>query len=154
MNISACVFVCFVISSIISPVFISARVAQVYTTCLANAKKLSMSMLVYGSDHDDRMPLAANWRSASAPNSSSLLCPQANSPWSYAMNRSMAAEKYSDVEDPLNTVLIFETDSQIENVVGGAESFVTRHGGLGTVAMTDSHTNRKKFSDPKLRWKP
>jgi len=112
--------------------------------------------MIYCSDNDDRFPPDPKWFDILAPMSpEGDKCPDAKSPYSYAMNPSMSTVKLDDIEEPANTVLFFEADAYAPNASGEKEWFSPRHNGRGSVALSDGHTKRMNSEMiDKYRWSP
>ncbi|HVT12655.1 MAG TPA: hypothetical protein VHE55_10340 [Fimbriimonadaceae bacterium] len=115
---------------------------------------------MYAQDFDDRLPPSRQWRTASVdyyrnafyPDDRQLRCPDAKSPWTYAMNSALSKLGTGSMTHPETTALIFDADSQVPDAYGGRDMFRLRHSGLGTVSFADGHAKLVKPDDP--RWTP
>ena len=123
-------------------VMLSAREVSPRISCLSNVKQLGMGMLMYTADHDDHYPLASVWHTALVPytkNEDLLHCPEATSPWSYAMSGSMSGVAYETIEAPELRVLLFEANAALPDASGGREWLAPRHKlGLAIIGFADS----------------
>ena len=98
--------------------------------CLSNIKQLGTAMAIYASDYDERYPLAASWHEELGPytkNEDLFHCSVATSPWSYAMNASMAGTHEETIKDPTFKVLLFEANAALPSASGGREWLMPRH---------------------------
>lgn len=138
------------------------------TACLSNIRQLSLVNLMYAADNDDTLPLADNWREVSEPYikpeedylqqkyvKREMKCPIATTPWHYAMNTQAAGYQIENGHDELDyeRVMLFEADAYLPNASGGAEWFVMRHDGFGTIGFVDGHAKFiSEKSAHKLVW--
>ena len=103
-------------------------------TCTRHMNHLAQALDMYLADDGGVFPPAKNWCEAMMPylNDKSLLkCPNsAATNCSYAYNRNLEFRKVSEIKDPTNTVVFFESDRGWD--AAGDASFLTkspRHGG-------------------------
>lgn len=125
-------------------------------------KWISKTLPEYAKNHEGRLPPADNWykglidyaETSTDPNinnSSSRLKKQTR----FALNLGVAGMPLSGIDH--NTVLIFETNSPVERLVGGPESITAAcHYGKGCVVLfADMHVAFVRAEDfNNLRWKP
>ncbi|MCB8933321.1 MAG: hypothetical protein M9921_00105 [Fimbriimonadaceae bacterium] len=130
------------------------------TECLSNIKQIAMSMVMYAGDHDGRFSLAATWYRELPPyagNEALFHCPLATSPWSYAMDRSMAGANAETLKDPEEHVLIFEANAALPDASGGREWLVPRHPSgdktVANIAFADGHARAYTFDEAaQFKW--
>lgn len=133
-----------------SPFMNQAKTAAKQTSCLSNAKQLVLGTIMYCADYDDVFPNANKWRSSIMPyvkNTEIFRCPddKSGSPSSYRMNPKLSKVSVAALEEPANTVLVYE---------GDGNGFIPRHGGKGSVAFADGHAKMiAAAAYPRLRQK-
>src|SRR5688572_32710390 len=77
------------LGAVLFPVFANAREAARASSCKSNLKQLSLAMLMYAQDYDDRLPPAQEWLTAAQPYYKRPTvgnCPTAPGPGGYAFN--------------------------------------------------------------------
>jgi prepilin-type processing-associated H-X9-DG protein len=127
--------------------------------CMSNEAQLALAMLAYSADHDERLPIPANWAPAIFPygglrHSGAIVtsiygCPSqrrqpevAGIPWesgqglSYAMSLALPFGKVDDCPVPAMTPLLFESDRVPAAVPNQA---ALRHQGGAIFAYLDGH---------------
>lgn len=136
------------LSATFMPVVLSAKVAGERTACVGNLKKIAMSMHVYIVSSDDVFPPADQWYTlvgeAEPPQ-----CTAAVSPYSYGMNRNLSSVSANEIEEPSNTVLIFEMDGQTPNASGTEKHQVVRQGHTAAAmvdGLVDSNGREKRWT--------
>jgi prepilin-type processing-associated H-X9-DG protein len=137
------------------------------TVCATNLKTLSLAMIVYANDNENRLPFSDNWCDVLIQEADvspkSFLClgdDAVEGQSSYALNRNAAETLFRNL--PPNMVLLFETsDGQTAgrhwNLVGGPESITTEHhkGDGCNVAFVDGHIEFVRADRiHTLRWTP
>lgn len=141
--------VTFSCSAIVIPVLVAARPASSKATCLSNIKHLGSGLLIYATDHDDRLPLVSNWHIAATPywekDPSIRKCPQAEEPFTYAMNQAMSGLSLKKMADREQRVLLYESTSP-------TGSFVKRHRERGSVFFADGHAKLIENKPGEAKW--
>ena len=128
------------------PNFSKQRTTAQQATSESNLKQLSLSIMQYTQDHDDKLPDADKWvdeiypyvkseaifRDPSAP---------AGEKWSYAYNRTLSDVSLSKLDGPSSTVMLFESNSGLKNASDTGESIPIpgRHHGGSDFAYADGH---------------
>ena len=110
-------------------VFSSAESAKIRTLCQSNLRALAHAQLAYAADYDDRLCLTEHWMdstsrylSSAARQPSVWHCPSvAADAGGYAMSRSLAGRIVSQIDNPREEVLLFETAVTGRNISGGNE---------------------------------
>jgi hypothetical protein len=141
--------------------------------CQSHMSELGKAIFNYKDKHDGHLP-QANWCDLIRENSSvslkQLICPKSHmhaGECSYVMNKFVAGSKLSDL--PLDTVILFETDSgnksllhdanhpKLWNLCGGPEllTFLHYEGKRPSVCVLYADGHVLAETDPNcLRWKP
>jgi len=126
------------------PVFQRARESARKAVCLSNMKNLSLAVYMFEADHDYCFPDASRWVEELTPymkNETVLICPndKSGARSSYAMNAALSGKCYTDLLDPANTVVFFETAFPGQNPTGGVEDIAIpgRHFGGNCYALAD-----------------
>jgi hypothetical protein len=121
--------------------------------CRENLKALSLGLLMYASDWDDRLPPADRWADVidgakylpdrdTAQRATLFHCPAATgTPYGYALNRSVAGGSLADI-DVIRTALLFETDAAERNA----------HGSRRDLARTRHFNLNAAFCDGRVVW--
>ncbi|UCH33137.1 MAG: hypothetical protein JSV65_11130 [Armatimonadota bacterium] len=144
------------------------RVVDEYThggnrsTCLSNLHALSLAARMYAQDNSGRLPPADAWSDAIwgqgyITNRKALICPAAPELRSgYAFNRALGGLQASEIADPEQTVLLFDSDLGW-NGTGGLEALCSppRHGGVNIVAAVGGDASAVTPDDERhLIWQP
>jgi len=129
---------------VLYPVFSRARATARKAICLTNVKQVSLGLLMYTSDWNDICPNSANWCETVdeyIKNRDALVCPDArNHDCGYAYNAALSDLHLSAVDDPADTVALFESDRGW-NAAGGSEllPMEPRHLGGDNFGYLDGH---------------
>ncbi len=94
--------------------FSSARVMAHRTGCRANLKQFSAALFRYAEKHKNHLPDAEHWREAVRPYlkpDESLVCPDTKIGDGYAMEQRLSKIDLNTLENPAETILIYETDA-------------------------------------------
>jgi len=112
--LSAFMLVAILPAMLLFPVFSRARATARKTVCLTNVKQVSLGLLMYTSDWDETYPDSANWcedLDEYVNDRGVLVCPEApKQDCGYAYNASLSNAKIIGIDDPANTVGLFESD--------------------------------------------
>ena len=143
------------------PVFHTARLNAVKSSCQSNLKQLGLAALQYIQDSDEKFPNCARWQDEIMPyvrNPALLRCPGApNLEFGYAMNAALSQTFLVLLEDPSRTPLFFDSDLGGANAAGGLESLChpARHLGRNNIVFADGHVTAVKPEDvASLLWVP
>lgn len=140
----------------VTPTLQSARSASIRADCSSITKDLSISLLLYAEDYDERLPAAVHWRTVLKEHGeSNYRCREANSPYSHAFNSAVSNARLGDADQPADTVMVFEAEAWGPNASGGRDWLAKRHGKgtLANVGMLDGHTTRvSSYNDEKFGW--
>jgi hypothetical protein len=134
--------------------------------CMSNLHQLVVAIHIYEQAHDGRLPVVGKWcdlllESDANLSVSAFKCPAArDGPCTYAFNKNLDGRRLSDVNDPAQVVLLFETEAGW-NLSGGEESVKTRHesrmGNFFNVVFCDFSVGicrEEQLAERPLRWKP
>lgn len=135
----------FVWDALIRPIFYSnpARIRE--RACTTNLKSIGRAVLVYAHDWDEHLPLDNRW--AAKPGGfgpydiNSLRCPDAISPYGYALNARVAGISLAAIADLSHRVAVFESDNQKTGAMTGTQTLPLkpRHGGRDAYIFLDGH---------------
>lgn len=113
-----------IMAAILFPVFAKGREAARTATCISNANKIGMAMVMYSKDNDDNYPVAGNWTdsiSSTLTDKASLICPSAQSDQTgYAMNKKLSGMSLNMLQNPPDTIMNFDSTPG-DNPNGGIE---------------------------------
>jgi hypothetical protein len=129
--------------------------------CVSNISQLSVGVMMYATDNNERLPAGTNWCDVLMPYvkiERTYVCGlgKRGQKSHYAFNAKLAGREMKDIQTPAQTVLIFEADSGW-NAAGGQELFPAkpRHDGLHAVGFADGHAELVQAARlEKLRWEP
>lgn len=124
--------------------FVQKRPVYYRIPCVSNIKSLSLAMIMYSADNDDRLPPAANWSDLLGQyvkNHEVTRCPSAKVGGYYALHSSAAEVNVKKVKDPQLRAMLFESDSTSPNPSGGFEILPAKswHGDQFAVSFLDGH---------------
>jgi hypothetical protein len=135
-----------VLPAILFPVFSQARRAAVRAQCMSNVKQLVNGSLMYASDFDDKLPVAAKWQDSIEKYMpyypEAFTCPalrRSGGRNGYAAAKDLSGKKLDQIRTPATTVWIYETADLARNANGDpvAEPPPNRHGPGRTVGHAD-----------------
>jgi hypothetical protein len=139
----------------------SARRSEARNICLNSVKQVSIAALIYATDSDDRMPLAANWYDATAQyrENRPYVCPLDSPGHVFGFNANLHAVDSARMAVPSDVPLIFETGATGSNPTGtGFTSLAFRHGKSDPkahIARADTSTISYSTARAKtLQWMP
>ena len=127
--------------------FTQARDKARLTASLSNLKQLSLGVIQYSQDHDEKMPDADKWVDELSPyvqNIKTLLrdpSAPAGEEYSYAFNRTLSHQPRAAFDAPASTVLLFESTAGVKNASDTGQSVPKpgRHLGGTDYAFADGH---------------
>jgi uncharacterized protein (DUF983 family) len=105
-----------ILMAILFPVFNQARGKARQASCLAFIRQVDMAVLRFADDHQGKLPDADHWADEImpyVPNKHVFHCPdQLNKEAlsGYAFNRALSGKNIADLDNPADTVLVFESD--------------------------------------------
>ncbi|HEY3397067.1 MAG TPA: prepilin-type N-terminal cleavage/methylation domain-containing protein [Armatimonadota bacterium] len=160
-----------ILAAILFPVFARARAKAQQSNCLSNVKQLTLGMLMYVSDNDERIaPIGwagfGAWPNLILPyvkNQQIFLCPSSSkysgANWpsvNYAQSQNLAAIAQNSIKQPAKTIFVLEADAAGGRGFGTAD--LTFMYGCSTEAAYDNMTVRHNgganygFADGHAKW--
>lgn len=130
-------------------VMAQAQSAAKATSCLSNLKQISLAMLLYMNDHDDKFPKSLvgieGVLNIYTKNGKIWRCPEDTGTGpSYTFNPAIAGKSATIIAEPALTVLVYE---------GSKGQLAFRHKGRAAVAFCDGHVKMFTPENAKsLRW--
>ncbi|MFQ3677605.1 MAG: hypothetical protein SNJ74_06665, partial [Fimbriimonadaceae bacterium] len=124
--VAVCVPCMAIPAAVLFPVFQEAKVAAQKTLSVSNLKQQATGVALYTADNDDRLPLASNWRAATASyvdDAAVFDFPPVREGWQYAFYGPVSGLVRSELADPRDTPLIFESRATGSPTVGGVSDF-------------------------------
>ncbi len=113
-----------------------AVIASRKSQCYSHLRRVANDLTLYTVDNDGRYCPGSDWDKL-VKDPADLKCPSADGPVSYAFNQRLLGFDSSKLEDPANTVLVFDAEGKS---VGGQELLArTRHLDHPNVACADGH---------------
>ena len=115
--------------------------------CRENLKQLSLALLQYSDDWDNKMPVSNHWVDAidgkyvKPDNKNPVFkCPSSPSPYGYAMNRA-AGNVSLTTFDMSRQVLLFEIDGGTRNANGSVQNLAHRRHHMLNCSFCDGHVH-------------
>lgn len=162
-----------VLGAVLMPVFSQAREKARTTSCQSNLKQLSLAMLMYVQDYDEKYPPKGVWSGGTMPyvkNYMVYLCskghllsptvylgtPPPPTPTHYGFNSALPGLTLQKIISPASTIALFETKGPNE---GGASDVAQpgRHQGGNNFGFVDGHVRWFKDGSPSqmgMSWSP
>lgn len=116
-------------------------------TCRSNLRQLSMGLMMYAQDHDDRLPPAAGWETLTYPyykNSGIRICPsQPRLANGYGFNLLLDGKRLNGIPSPEKATMLFESRSGAVDATDALLSWTTPHLGEGNAAFADGHVRAR-----------
>ncbi|MCS7301631.1 MAG: DUF1559 domain-containing protein [Fimbriimonadales bacterium] len=127
------------------PAFAQAREKARATQCMSNLKQLSLAMLTYAADYDDRLPPAPRWSDSIAArirDPITFRCPSVPpGKFGYAMNSRLSHQRISELVDSHTTPLLYDSSNLERNAHDAFSSLPNppRHVQVNNVVYADGH---------------
>jgi prepilin-type processing-associated H-X9-DG protein len=139
-----------ILAAILFPVFAKAREKARQASCAANLKQISIQMLGYSQDYDDKFPPADHWMDSLEPYRSDsgetvYHCPairgQSTETYGYAYNRNVATKPTNKIADPRIKMLAYDSSTLTRSASdpGTSRPEEGRHSNGNNVAFADGH---------------
>lgn len=143
-------------AAVLFPVFARAREAARVSVCMSNMKQFAMAAHMYAGDHNGKLPTMTGWRTQLK---SYLPKPIeemqiASGEATIAFNKNMGGLSLSNIQNPSEKVLFFETCLDIPNDSGSRADAVLLHGGAGIFAFVDGHVQKLSEVPGQSKWVP
>ena len=130
--------------------------AELYRESLTRMSALSRGMLMYGNDWDDALPPAGRWMDATGPyvqDESAYVSPALEgraTEYGYAFNLALAGVTTGTIEDPYNTVLIFDSSITTRNATAPTDSMANppRYGTDNTISYANGRVKDSEIINP------
>lgn len=143
------------------PVFHTARLNAVKSSCQSNLKQLGLALMQYVQDYNEKMPNCAEWQEAILPyvrNPILFKCPGApDLEFGYAMNSALSGAFLTLLDDPSRVPVFFDSALNRANAAGGLEDICDppRHLGRNNIVFADGHVTAMMPEDiASLIWVP
>jgi prepilin-type processing-associated H-X9-DG protein len=124
-------------------IFNRAREVGRRVSCMRNMKELSLGMMQYLQDNNDRYPPARQWHDAVMPyiqDKEVFHCPSVTSGKNgYAMNWKFSEKSESVVKEPAFMILLYESTALKTNHSGEGRDMAFRHMDGANMAFADGH---------------
>jgi hypothetical protein len=117
-TVGVCLLFTVVLAAILFPVFSSARVKAREVACASNVKQLSLGVLMYSQDYDERLPPATTWGTMTMPyvkNTQVHYCPERPGTFSYAYNQKLNLRPLEKVSDPMGAPMLYDSSTGLPN---------------------------------------
>lgn len=143
-----------VLAVILFPVFAQAREKARTTQCMNNLRQLSLAMLAYAADYDDRLPPAPRWSDSIAArirDPITFRCPSVPpGKFGYAMNSRLSRQTMSKLENGHAIPLLYDSSNLERNAHDAFSSLPSppRHGRVNNVAYADGHVRAVPAQSP------
>jgi hypothetical protein len=112
--------------------------------CQQRVKAVTLAILMYNQDNDERFPLAANWMDAIHPEfQDSLHCPSVPVPgYGYAFDSRLAGVSYAQLHNVIRTGVIYDSTNLMRNASDPGTSLPEpgRHNRINSMGLADGHT--------------
>jgi prepilin-type processing-associated H-X9-DG protein len=128
-----------------APALMGERAKAMQEASQSNLKQIALGIIMYTQDHNEKMPDADKWVSEIMPyvrNEAVFRDPAAPGlKWGYAFNRTLSGVSLADLDEPAQTVLLFESTDGKKNAADAGASVPTpgRHNGGTDYALADGH---------------
>ena len=114
------------------------------SSCQSNLKQAMLGILQYAQDYNDTYPTARKWIDEVMPyvkNEQIFRCPALpeGSNYGYALNQNLDKIQMAKMDNPAQTVAIYETSDLTRNAFGVADERAYRHLGGSNLAFADGH---------------
>lgn len=120
-----------------------ARARAQENACRANLQQVSMAMLMYRADYDQRFPPGERWSTLVGPylrNNYLFRCPSRPRALNgYAMNSHLSLKPLAEIPDPERLVMLFESGRGRRNAADPLASVEYRHPLGAHYACADGH---------------
>ena len=142
IGVAVCVGVVVVLAALMFPVFSRARGKARQSSCLSNLKQVSLAMVMYASDYDDRFPRDTDWETATYPyvrNMAIFSCPECPNEQGYSHNPRLHAVETKTLQQPAQTLAWWDAGAQVPGLTAPAGTTSQRHNGGDNFAYADGH---------------
>lgn len=114
------------------------------SSCQTNLKQAMLGILQYSQDHQETFPTARKWIDEVMPymgGEAFFRCPSLpyGSDYGYALNQNLDGLGLAKMDNPAQTVAIYETSDLTRNAFGVSDERAYRHDGGSNIAFADGH---------------
>jgi prepilin-type processing-associated H-X9-DG protein len=163
LGVGGCaVFGIAILAAILFPVFAQAREKARQAQCASNMKQMSLGVLMYTQDWDEKLPVGERWMTDISPyikRETVFNCPtlnplgqyasgssensetSGNVVYSYAFNSELSRLSVGKILEPMRSVEIFESDKKTKDAADPLESIANppRHSQGNNFGYVDGH---------------
>jgi prepilin-type processing-associated H-X9-DG protein len=113
--------------------------------CMTNVKQLNLCLIMYATDHGNRLPPGNQWCDLIKPytggSTAMFHCPAQpqSGQCSYALNAALAGEPFDRLGNPANVPLLYSSAEGWNQCISGAEALPHQHGNAFAVGFADGH---------------
>jgi hypothetical protein len=150
-NTLAVLIVCTSVYVVLRPVFSSAKVPDHRRSCPAKLKSLSTAFAIYGSDHNEHLPLSRTWIDALWPCTRSDIYFDASdipegSRYGYAMSSRLSGARLDRLPNRGAHPLLYDSTSLYRNATDAITSLPVpgRHNGVNHVLYDDGRIESQR----------
>jgi prepilin-type N-terminal cleavage/methylation domain-containing protein/prepilin-type processing-associated H-X9-DG protein len=142
-----------IIAAILFPVFAQGHNKSKAITCLSNTKQISLGILMYLQDYDEKMPHRDQYQELVYPylkNDCVYRCPKIKgSPENqgYALESRLIGKELYKIKNIGKTPMLWDSWNLEKNAIDSGISFAARHNGFGNIAFVDGHA--RSYRDDK-----
>ncbi|MBS1713369.1 MAG: hypothetical protein JST30_03445 [Armatimonadetes bacterium] len=128
-----------------------ARLTNISLDCASSVEDLLRAQELYAQEHDGRYSASQDWQTRLENGAYPARCRGATGALSYAFNEGLKERAVSEIDDPAETVLIFDADGA--DAVAGKEALANgRHLGRPTIGLTDGRVRGRGVALDKIHW--
>lgn len=135
-----------------------ARAKAERSSCMSNLKQIALAVMMYAQDNNETLP-PEDWVPALRPylmNDRIFACPtRPHQPVGYAFNKSLLRTPLHKIQNPAETIMLFESKLADDSPVGSAEDVPVEgvHEGGICVAFADGHVEWLNVNEARERLK-
>jgi prepilin-type N-terminal cleavage/methylation domain-containing protein/prepilin-type processing-associated H-X9-DG protein len=134
-----------IISAILYPVFAQGHNKSKALTCLTKTKQISLSILMYTQDYDEKMPHEKQYQELIFPylkNDYVYHCPSVSGfpkNQGYALELRLLGKGLYKIKNEAKRPPLWDSWNLEKNATDSGISFAARHNGFGNIAFLDGH---------------
>jgi prepilin-type processing-associated H-X9-DG protein/prepilin-type N-terminal cleavage/methylation domain-containing protein len=138
---------------IIFPIFMPGRYPAKKKSCLSNVKQISLGILMYCQDYDEKMPHTKKYQESIFPyvkNNKIYQCPLVagfSEHQGYALESRILGKNAYDIQKFEKTPMLWDSLNLQKNATDPGIGFAARHDGFGNIAFVDGHA--RAYQDAK-----
>ncbi len=134
-----------IIAAILFPVFQSAKDSAKKSSCLSNIKQISLGILMYLQDYDEKMPHKNQYQELVHPylkNDKIYRCPKvkrSSGGQGYALESRLIGKSLYQIKELGKRPMFWDSLNLEKNATDPGIGFATRHNGFGNIGFLDGH---------------